>query len=232
MKTLLIKLSGEIFSYSPSQKSEGLFIKNLLSQIKELKKTFNLGIVIGGGNIFRGSKDGKKYNLRPTTAHCAGMLATIINGLILKDLLEKSSMEASILSALACPIATELITQENIDKNISKNRIIIFVGGTGNPFFTTDTNAMLRALQMESEIVFKGTKVDGIFDTDPMLDPKSKLLKKISYDYFIEKELKIMDLAAITLAKEHKIKMKVFNIFEPNALIKAYKDKNFGSSIN
>ena len=224
METILIKLSGEVFC--------GDFVQTLISQIKELKKKFNIGIVVGAGNIFRGNQHGKQLDIKKTTAHTAGMVATIINGLILKDLLEKDGVEAELFSAINCPEVACIIKQSKIDKTLKQNKVLIFTGGTGNPFFTTDTNAVLRALQIGAKQILKGTKVDGIYESDPMENKDSKLLKKLTYKEFLEKELKVMDLTAITLAQEHNLKIKVFNLFEKEALLKVIQNADFGSTIN
>lgn len=227
MKNIIIKLSGESFI-------EKSFLKELVTQIKELKKTNKLGIIVGAGNIFRGNQHGKALHLRETTAHYAGMVATIINGLILQDLLNQEEVETELFSAIPCPEVCQTIQQSKIDCALKKNKCLIFVGGTGNPFFSTDTNAILRALQIDAQEVWKGTKVDGIYSDDPEKNKSKKLelYKKISYDKVIEKKLRIMDLTAITLAQDHKINIRVFNLFDKNALLKANKDKNFGSIIS
>lgn len=227
MKNIIIKLSGECFA-------DHSLLKEIVLQIKELKKKHGLGIVVGAGNIFRGDQHGKALQLRQTTAHSAGMIATIINGLILQDLLKQSNVESELFSAIPCPEICQTIQQSKIDCALSKNKCLIFVGGTGNPFFTTDTNAILRALQIGAQEVWKGTKVDGIYSKDPMKNKKKdvELYKKISYEKVINKKLCIMDLTAITLAQDHNIKIRVFNLFEKNALIKASKDKDFGSIIS
>ena len=228
MDSILIKLSGEIFSF---KKDPNSFIKQIAIQLKTLKKKNKIGLVVGAGNIFRGSQQGKQLNLKQTTAHTVGMIATLINGLILQDILEKESIECKLLSAFNCPQVADVISQEKIDCSLSKNKIVIFAGGTGNTFFTTDTNAVLRALQIEAKEIWKCTKVDGIFSCDPAENKNCELFKKINYKQIIEKNLKFMDLTAITLAQKHNLKIKVFNIFEKNALIKASKDINFGSNV-
>jgi uridylate kinase len=227
MKNIIIKLSGECFSHHS-------FLKDLIGQIKELKKTNKIGIIVGAGNIFRGAQHGKALQMRATMAHCAGMVATIVNGLILQDLLEQVEVETELFSAIPCPEVCQTIQQSKIDRSLKKNRCLIFVGGTGNPFFSTDTNAILRALQIGATQVWKGTKVDGIYSDDPEKNKTKKLelYKKISYEKVIEKKLRIMDLTAITLAQDHKIKIRVFNLFEKNALLTAAKNKNFGSIIS
>lgn len=225
MKKVVIKISGELFASTDK-------LNKIAEQIKILSSKHQIGIVVGAGNIFRGKQQGKKLGLNTVVGDNAGMLATIINGLILKDLLEKKSVLVKILSATPVPTIADNITQEKINCTLKKNKIIIFVGGTGNPFFTTDTNAVLRALQMDAATVLKGTKVDGVFDSDPTKNKDAKLLKELSYEDFLNKSLQVMDATAITLAEKHSLKIKVFNIFEKDSLIKIVQDPNFGSTIS
>ncbi len=227
MKSILIKISGELFLDNSSN-----LISNVIQQIKEIKKNHNVGIVLGAGNLFRGSDHGKKLGIKNTTAHTAGMVATIINGLVLQDLLEKENAPTQLFSAINCPQVACTIKQKTIDDAIAKNKCLIFVGGTGNPFFTTDTNAILRALQIDAQEVWKATKVEGIYSDDPIKNKDSKFYKKLTYKEVIEQNLKIMDQTAITLAQEHNIKVRVFSIFEKDALIKVSQDENIGSSIS
>jgi uridylate kinase len=148
-------------------------------------------------------------------------------------MLEGQGLQTKLFSAIACPNICEIIQQSKIDCALSKNKCLIFVGGTGNPFFSTDTNAILRALQIGAQEIWKGTKVDGIYSKDPIKNKGKdvELYKKISYEKVITKKLRIMDLTSITLAQDNNIKIRVFNLFEKNALIKASKDKDFGSII-
>ncbi len=226
MKNIIIKISGECFA-------DRSLLKEIVLQIKELNKKNGIGIIVGAGNIFRGSQQGKELKLKETTAHNAGMIATIINGLILQDMLEAQGVTTKLFSAIACPQVCEIIQQSKINCALNKNKCLIFVGGTGNPFFSTDTNAILRALQIGAQEVWKGTKVDGVYSKDPVKNKGKdvELYKKISYEKVIEKKLRIMDLTAITLAQDNNIQIRVFNLFEKNALIKASKDKDFGSII-
>lgn len=225
MKKVVIKVSGELLDSTDN-------LKQVVTQIKELSKEYKIGIVVGAGNIFRGKQHGKALGLNATTGDSAGMLATIINGLILKDMLSTVDVSSKILTAFSCPRIADEISQEKINCSFKKDKVVIFVGGTGNPFFTTDTNAVLRALQIGSEIVLKGTKVDGIFDSDPKTNNNAKLIKNISYNDILKNKLQVMDLTAITLAENNNVKIKVFNIFKKNAIIKAIKEIDFGSTIN
>jgi len=212
-------------------KSESLsteIIRSIAQQIKSLKNTHKFGIVIGGGNILRGEEQGLKIGLTPAFGHQAGMLATMINGLILQDVFQQEGIATSLLSALFCPQICPIISQQNIQNDAA----IIFVGGTGAPYFTTDTNAIVRSLQIGANEVWKATDADGVYTTDPKKDPDATLIKKLKYFDVIGKKLGIMDTTAIALAEKHKIRIRVFNIFSQNAILKASEDESFGSLIN
>jgi len=224
MQTLLIKISGELFSDSEQ-------IKSVITQTKTLCLKHKVGIVVGGGNFFRGSKDGGRIGLQKSSAHEIGMLSTIVNGIVLKDFLLQESVSCQILSAFSCPEIASSINQNSIKNSFEENNCVIFVGGTGNPFFTTDTNAVLRAIQIGAKQVWKGTKVDGVYESDPLIEKNSKFYSEISYSQVLEKGLKVIDKTAVTLAQENEIEIRVFNIFEKNALLKAQKDPGFGSTI-
>ena len=231
MKTILIKISGELFSSNTTEESKVL-LHQIANQIKELLKKHKIGLVLGAGNIFRGNEHGKKLNLQPTAAHTVGMVATIINGLILQDVFKSLQIPCVLFSAIQCQQVACVIKQASIDKALQENNCLIFVGGTGNPYFTTDTNAVLRALQIGAHEVWKGTKVDGIYSDDPQKNKDCKFLKEMSYKEFVEQNLKVMDLTAITLANQHSLKIRVFDVFLDNALINVNKNNNFGSTIS
>jgi uridylate kinase len=223
-KPLLIKISGEIFNNQS-------LLHHVIEQIKQLTEQHNIGLVIGGGNFFRASKEGKAYGMSQSNADAVGMLATIMNGIILGDLFNAHGVQTNLLSAFAVPSIAQPIQPSTIADAFNTNKCIIFVGGTGNPFFTTDTNAILRALQINAKEVWKATKVDYIYDKDPMEHKNSKPYKTLSYRLFLEQDLKIMDATAITLAQEYRIPIRVFNIFTENALINAAHNGDFGSTI-
>lgn len=237
MKTILLKISGEVFNSQKAPSKSGAFcmdkklIKNIALQIKKLQKNYNIGIVIGGGNLFRGDKNGKQLGITSTSSHQIGMLATVINGILLKDFFEKEKIECNLFSSFFCPQIANTIEIDSINKDLHKNKCLIFSGGTGNPYFTTDTTAILRALQIGSSLVLKATKVDGVYDKDPQKNKTAKLIKKISFDQILQKNLAIMDLTAITLAKQNDVKIKVFNLFKTDSILKAVKEKDFGTII-
>jgi len=230
-KRILLKLTGNILRSASEQELNSGKITHIIKQIKKLKETHDFGIVIGGGNILRGDQQGKAIGLHPAVGHQVGMLATVINGLIIKDLLEQQSIPTTLLSAIVCPQICSPISQENIDHAIAHNKIIIFAGGTGAPFFTTDTNAVVRALQIGAQEIWKATDIDGIYSADPATHPDAQLLKKIKYSDAISQKLGILDTTALTLAEKYKITMRVFNVFNKDSLIKASKEETFGSLI-
>lgn len=226
MKTILLKLSGETFCENQSDT-----ITSLIEQIKTITQSHRMGIVLGGGNFFRGSKNGTALGLRPTTGHTVGMVATLMNGLILQDLLLQSGVSCSLHSALPCPTIARPIRQELIDNALTCKSCVIFVGGTGNPFFTTDTNGVVRALQIGANELWKGTKVDGVYDADPEQHANAKKFDTITYKDALDKKLGVIDATALTLAEQEKLPIRVFNLFKPNALINALEKPDFGSTI-
>ena len=204
----------------------------IIKQLKQLRATHQFGIVIGGGNIFRGHEKSKQFGITPSIGHQVGMLATIINGLIIKDIIEHHNLAATHFSALSCPELGKPIIHQEIESALQNDHILVFTGGTGNPFFTTDTNAVLRGLQMNTAEVWKGTSVDGVYDKDPGKYTDATLIKQLTYSHAIEQKLGIMDATAFALAQQYKQQIRIFNIFTANALLKAAQNQTFGSTIN
>jgi len=230
-KRILLKLTGEAFLSSDDQTLSATKINSIVTQIKKLSSTHQFGIVVGGGNFFRGRIHGPMLGMTPSIAHQVGMLATMMNGLILKDLLEQQGLSTAIFSAITCPQVGSPVSQQTIDAAVGRGQTTIFTGGTGNPFFTTDTTAVLRGLQIRAQEIWKGTKVDGIYTADPKKDPSAQLLKKITYRQALDEKLGIMDSTALALAQTHDEIIRVFDIFQNNALLLADKDPSFGSTI-
>ena len=200
-------------------------IKSITEQISLIyKKGIKISLVVGGGNIFRGisaSSDG----MDRTSADYTGMLATVINSLILQNSLEQKGIPTRVLSAIKMDTVCESYIRRRAIRHIEKKRIVIFAAGIGNPFFTTDTAAALRASEMKCDILFKATKVDGIYDKDPKFNKNAKKLYDLNYDYVINNNLKIMDTASISLAKENNIPILVFSILEKDSLTKIIEGK-------
>lgn len=207
-------------------------IDSITKQISTLfRKGFKISIVVGGGNIFRGSS-GHSKGMDRTSADYTGMLATVINALLLQSSLEKLKISTRVLSAIKMDTICEPYIRRRAIRHIEKNRLVIFAAGTGNPFFTTDTAAALRASEMKCDVIFKATKVDGIYDSDPVSNINAKKFNNISFDDVIKNNLKIMDTASISLSKENKISIIVFSLLEENSLIKICEGKGSFTLIN
>ncbi len=182
------------------------------------KKGIKVSIVVGGGNIFRGISASSE-GMDRSSADYTGMMATVINSLILQNSLEQKGIQTRVLSAIKMDTVCEPYIRRRAIRHIEKNRIVIFAAGTGNPFFTTDTAAALRASEMKCDIILKATKVDGIYDSDPVKNKEAKKLNNINYDFVINKNLRVMDTASISLAKENKIPIIVFSILQKDSLV-------------
>ena len=214
----MLKLSGEALMGNKDFGIDLETINSITEQIIYLKnKGLSLSIVVGGGNIFRGIS-ASSSGMDRSSADYTGMMATVINSLILQNSIEQKGIDTRVLSALKIENVCESYIRRRAIRHIEKNRIVIFAAGTGNPYFTTDTAASLRASEMKCDILFKATKVDGIYDSDPIKNKNAKKLYKLNYDYVINNDLRIMDTASISLAKENKIPILVFSILEKNSL--------------
>jgi len=210
-KRILLKLTGELFG-NEDRAISLLKSKEIAEKIIKLKKGgIDLAIVIGGGNIFRGREVGAEKFDR-AVADNMGMLATIINGLSLQESIEGLGVETRMLTAIEMPKVAEPFYRRRALHHLNKNRIVIFSGGTGNPFFTTDTAAVLRACEINADYILKATDVDGIYDKDPDNNKDAKLYKTISFNETIEKNLKVMDSTAFTLCRDNNIPLIVFNV--------------------
>lgn len=234
-KTILIKLSGELFSCGARSNLAATaqeFSHAFIAQLNELRAHARIGIVVGGGNFFRGANDGETLGLPSPVAHEIGMLATILNGRILQSWCNQAGIPTSLMSAVPCPTIAKPLCQQTITYALHNAEIVIFVGGSGNPFFTTDTTAVIRALQIGAIELWKATKVNGVYSADPLKDTSATLLKETTYAYALKHQLGIMDATALTLAQEHKLVTRVFNACEKNAFIHTAKDASFGSKIN
>jgi len=231
-KRILLKLSGEaLMGKSPY----GIDVSTISIISQEVKKVYKSGyqicIIIGGGNIFRGIK-GASEGIDRSTSDYMGMLATVMNALSFQSCLEKINIPTRVQSAINMSQVAEPYIKRKAVRHLEKKRIVIFAAGTGNPFFSTDTAASLRASEMNCALIIKATKVDGIYDKDPIKFKNAKLIKKINYNEVINKNLRIMDLTAISLAKESNIPIIITNIFKKNSLITALKENGKYSKIS
>ena len=229
---VLIKLSGEALMGNSIYGIDVSTINFISKEIKKIAKLeYEICLIIGGGNIFRGVK-GASEGIDRSTSDYMGMLATIMNALSLQSCLEKINLPTRVQSAISMSQVAEPYIKRKAVRHLEKKRIVIFAAGTGNPFFSTDTAASLRASEMNCSKIIKATKVDGIYDSDPNLNDKAKLITKISYADVINKNLRVMDLTAISLAKESNIPIYITNIFKENSLISALKEEGKYSKIN
>jgi uridylate kinase len=230
-KRVLLKLSGEALMGDQKFGMEHTACQKVAALIKEVYNLgVQIGIVIGGGNIFRGTQ-AEAFEFKRTPADHIGMLATTINGLILQQSLASMGIDSHVMSALNTDSIVETYDWHQAMRLLGENDIVIFVGGTGNPYFTTDTAAALRASEIEAEVVLKATKVDGIFDKDPMKYSSATKFSRLSYSEVFAKHLKVMDPMAIALCRENGIPIHVFNLFKKGALLKAVIEKKGGSLV-
>lgn len=228
-KRILLKITGSVFLDPKTKTLSSHTVNGLIAQMKELSGQYQFGLVVGGGNFFRGSQYSKPLGIEPAVAHQIGMLATLMNGLILHSLFKNQDMPASLFCATPTAEIGLPISQQAINVALANDHTLIFAGGTGNPFFTTDTNAVLRSLQIDADEIWKGTDVDGVYNHDPRTNPDAQQLKSITFVQAIQQRLGVMDLTAYAMAEQYKKKIRVFNIFTPNALIRAIQDQQFGS---
>ncbi len=208
-----------------------LFIDELAEEVKSVYEIgAEIAIVIGGGNIFRGVK-GSSMGMDRATADYMGMLATVMNALALQDILEKKDVPTRVMSAIEMRQIAEPYIRRRAIRHLEKGRIVIFAAGTGSPFFTTDTTGALRAAEIKADVLLKATKVDGIYDKDPVKHPDAKLLKEITYLDAINKDLKVMDHTALTLCMENNLPIIVFNIKKKGNLMKILLGEPVGSVV-
>ena len=231
-KRILLKLSGEIlagksgFGIDPEKAS---YLANEIKSIYELG--LDIGLILGAGNIFRGMEAASR-GMDRVTGDYLGMLATIMNAIAMQDALEKINCQTRTLSAIDVKQISEPYIRRRAIRHIEKGRIVIVAGGTGNPFFTTDSAAALRATELGADIVIKGTKVDGIYDKDPMVHKDAVKYKKILFDQVLKKNLRVMDLTAITLCKENNLPIQVFDIKVPGALKRLVLGEPIGTIVS
>lgn len=231
-KRILLKLSGEALMGSQQFGIEHDTCRRIALSIKQVYDAgiHEIGLVVGGGNIFRGTQ-AEAFGFSRTPADHIGMLATTINGLVLQQSLAAIGIESRVMSAINCDSIVETYTWGHAMACLQKGIIVIFVGGTGNPYFTTDTAAALRASEINAEILLKATKVDGIYSDDPKVNSKAIKYPTLTFSEVLAKNLHVMDATAIALCRENQIPICIFNLFEDGAMLKAIRKENGGSLI-
>ena len=231
MKRYLLKLSGEALIGKYEYGIDPDVVSKISSNIVEVSNTGNqIALVVGGGNIFRGAGLAEA-GIDRVTGDNIGMLATVINSLALQDAIEKLGVQCRVMSAVRINQISEDYIRRRAIRHLEKNRIVIFAAGTGNPFFTTDTAASLRAIEINANMVLKATKVDGVYDKDPVKHKDAKLYKELTYNQVLNEELKVMDTTAVVLCKENKIPLRVFNMLKKGALMSIINGEDSGTLI-
>ena len=228
----MLKISGESLAGSNEQGFDFKILNDLSSSIKKLhSKNIKISIVLGGGNFIRGSSFSNGVVDRVTSDYM-GMLGTVINSLALQSNLKNLGVDSRVMTAISINRVAEPYIKNKATNHLAKNRIVIFASGTGNPFFSTDTAAVLRASEMKSDVIFKGTKVDGIYDKDPIKNNDAKKITNISYSDYLNKEINVMDATAISLAKDRSLPIIIFSILKSSNILDIVEGKGSYSIIN
>ncbi len=227
----LLKISGEALAGSLGSGIDFAVVDRLSDELKQVSATgVQLGLVVGGGNIVRGATASDK-GMDRVSADYMGMLATVINALALQDILEKKGLNTRVMSAIRMEELAEPYIRRRAVRHIEKGRIVIFAGGTGNPYFSTDTAAVLRALEIESRVILKATNVDGIYTADPKKDPKAKFIAELTFQQALVKGYAVMDANAFGLCKENRLPIVVFNINQPGATARVLAGERVGTIV-
>jgi uridylate kinase len=230
-RRVLIKLSGEALGDVSGAGINPEAIHEMARQIREVREMgVDVVIVVGGGNIFRGLQ-GSEKGIERATGDYMGMLGTVINALALQDALEKQGVATRVQSAIAMSQVAEPFIRRRAVRHLEKGRVVIFGGGTGNPYFSTDTTAALRAAEVGADVILKATKVDGVYDSDPKKNPAAKRFDRITYLEALQKQLKVMDSTAFSLCLDNKMPIIVFNMFEQDNLARVVRGENVGTLV-
>jgi uridylate kinase len=230
-RRILVKLSGEALMGNADYGIDALFLKRLASEIAAVREYgAQVAIVIGGGNLFRGAGLARA-GMDRVTGDQMGMLATVMNSLALQDALESVGVFARVLSAIRINEVCEDYIRRRAIRHLEKGRVTILAAGTGNPFFTTDTAASLRAIEIGADLLLKATKVDGIYDSDPVLNPAARRYDRLTYDQVLDGRLNVMDATAIVLCRDHSLPLRVFNLNEAGALVRVARGEEVGTLV-
>ena len=230
-KRVLLKLSGESFKGSGDFGLDPATVRRLAEEVGEAHATgIDIGIVVGGGNIWRG-RLASEQGMDRTTADYMGMLATVINAVSLQDALEKQNVETRVQTAIEMREIAEPFIRRRAIRHLEKKRVVIFAGGTGNPFFTTDTAAVLRANEIGADVIIKATNVDGVYDRDPHLCDNAVLIKRLTYLEVLARGLKVMDSTAISLSMDNNLPIVVFNVTVPGNIARALRGEDIGTVV-
>jgi len=232
-KRVLLKLSGEALLPAGEKSGLGLDTADTIAgEIADVARSgVQIAVVIGGGNIFRGAHAAAGGSIERAQADTIGMLATVINGLVLQSALEKLGLDARLMTATPMPSVAEHFIRRRALAHLSKGRVLVFAGGTGSPYFSTDTAAALKAVEIGAEVILKGTKVDGVYSDDPVKNPSATRFDNLSFIDVLSKRLKVMDATAISMCMDHNLPVIVFNVFEARNLRRVVKGDKLGTKV-
>lgn len=229
---ILLKFSGEVLMGNAGFGWDMAVLRLVAQQVKTVRaKGVEVAIVVGGGNVFRGGQVQSK-EIQRSTADQMGMMSTVMNGLALRDVFESQGLKSRIMSASAIEGVAEGFIANKAQKYLAGGEVLIFTGGTGNPYFTTDTAAALRGVEVKADLVLKATKVDGIYDSDPMKNPQAIRLSKLTYQDVIQQDLQVMDLAAFALCRDHSMPIRVFDMLKPGAIERILEGEDEGTLVS
>jgi uridylate kinase len=230
-RRILVKLSGEALLGQAEYGIDPAVIKRVASELRDVQALgVQVAVVLGGGNLFRGAGLARAGMDRVTADHM-GMLATVMNALALQDALEGLGIFARVMSAIRINEVCEDYIRRRAVRHLEKGRVVIFAAGTGNPFFTTDTAASLRAIEIEAQLLLKATKVDGIYSADPITDPKAVLYPRLTFDRVLSERLNVMDATAIVMCRDHQLPLRVFNLNQPGQLLRIVSGEDLGTLV-
>jgi len=231
-KRILLKLSGEALLGTQEHGIDAEMCASLAEQVREVRALgIQIAMVVGGGNIFRGQVESKRFGLDRSVADYMGMLATVLNGLALQNALEQINVPTRVMTALPIQAVAEPYIRRRALRHLEKERIVIFVAGTGNPYFTTDTAAALRAKEIDADVILKATKVDGIYSADPVKNKNAKRYKDVSYIDVLKKDLRVMDSTAISLCRDNDLPIVVFNLLQKGNIKRVVLGEKIGTTV-
>jgi uridylate kinase len=230
-RRVLVKLSGEALMGDSDYGIDPAFLKRLAGEIGAMREhDVEVAVVVGGGNLFRGAGLARA-GMDRVTGDQMGMLATVMNSLALQDALESIGVFVRVMSAIRINEVCEDYIRRRAVRHLEKGRVTIFAAGTGSPFFTTDSAASLRAIEIDADLLVKATKVDGVYDSDPMLNPAARRYERLTYDEVLDRRLSVMDATAIVLCRDHNLPLRVINLNEPGALVRAAVGEDVGTLV-
>lgn len=232
-RRVLLKLSGEALMGDGAYGIDAKTLQNIAEQIRDIYELgVEVALVLGGGNIFRGVAASTQYGMDRASADYMGMMGTMINALAMQDALERLDLPTRVMSAIPIQQLCEVYIRRRAIRHLEKNRVVIFAAGTGNPFFTTDTAAALRAMEMHADVLLKATKVDGIYDKDPKKHPEAVRFGKVTYSDVLQRDLKVMDATAVALCRENQLPLIVFDSLQPGNIRRVILGESIGTYVS